>query len=453
MFRGIRIFIVSVVYLFVLFFPRSVPQNEFPVLKVVIDPGHGGAWLLPRSQHGDRYDVLSASYIDDYRPGANLRNMKEHKIVYNIGERVMQILKYTAPGGEFYKFERIAKKYGKINDRISIVTMMSRPKGVDYEQGVKLPPDSADEDPNAPYRLFDYPDSNGVIQAGRITQINKFNPHLVVSIHLALSGDPAYKAMNPILAAPFPFLVQGLHYLRGKKTDRKFFDNSPLRNWFVEDERISAFRWFLSDVSQYFTGYPLDEKLNIRENRFRGYLRNMVQWPYADDTEWEAEAKLQKKYSPYSMNYEDVSPAGKFWDRERSKFELYKRDGGEEGFGGDNAYASYEIIRYILASLKYSGAYNNSIVPGKPYVSIWAIPTHVNAINAYFELGYLQRGPDRKILIDHQREIAEGIAVGIYALLGGMEPLEGNFPHKPKGKRIDLQKYNITAEKSYFDVE
>lgn len=453
MFRGIRITIVSISFLFVLFIPRNFSETEFPVLRVVIDPGHGGSLLLSsRKKHGDRYDVLSRSYLDDFRPGASFGALKEHKIVYNIGDRVFQILQYAAPGGDFRKFEKIAKKYGVITRRVNIVSIMSRPKGIDAEQGAKFLSDSGRDDPNAPYRLFDYPDAYNVMQEGRISRMNKFRPHLVVSIHLALSGEPTYRAMNPVLIAPFPFLAKGLKYLRGQTSDRSFFDNSQFKNWFVEEETRSPFRWFLSDVSQYFTGYQLDAGLNIRENRFRGYLRNMVRWSYADEPGWQTNAELHAKYSPYSMDFHNVSPAGKFWDRERSKYELFKRDGGEEGFGGDNAYASYEIIRYILSSLKQHGVYNKNIVPGRPYVSIWAIPMHINAINAYFELGYLRRKVDRKMLTENQNEIAEGIAVGIYSLLAGIEPKESDFTHRPRGKRIDLEKYNLSTEKNYFDM-
>lgn len=424
--------------------PKSLAENEFPLYRVVLDPGHGGLRLYPRSVHGDRYDSLSGAYLDDFRAGAELDELKEHEIVYAIAKKTEAILAHTAPGGDFRKFERIANKYGALRSRAKLITRLSREQGLSDTENLS-------EDPNAAYRLFDYPDAYGNMQPGRISRINEFKPHIVVSIHLAISTAPEYQAMNPVLAAPFPMLAKGLRYLRGETDDRSFFFASPLKDWFVEDTSRSSFSWFLSDTAQYFTGCPVDQNRAVQRHRFKGYRHNMIRWRYGDAAGWEKEAALHRAYSPYSLDYKNVSPAGKFWDRERSKYEAFRRNNGEEGFGGDNAYASYEIIRYILTSLNENGGYDDSFVPGKAYTSIWIIPMYINAVSAYFELGYLKRKKDRKMLTERQNEIAEGIAVGIYSLLTGMEISGNDFKHLPKGKRIDLEKYNFSSEKSYFD--
>jgi len=405
--------------------------------------------MRPRSKHGDRYDSVSRKYLDDYRPGAAVtfegNKIKEHVIVYSIAQKVMKMLAYTASDGDFSKFEEISQKYGALKRRINIISMLSRPDGIAGDETPTL------NDINASYRIFDYPSTDGSLSHGRISKINRFRPQLVVSIHIAESSSLDYKAMNPILAPPFSFLLDGLKYLRGNKTGKKFFTGSPMSDWFVEDETRSAFNLFLSDVSQYFTGYPLDD--DMKTASFRGYRHNMTQWAYADDPGWEKDAAKHTDYSPYSKNYMNISPAGRFWDRERSKYESYRRDGGEDGFGGDNAYASYEIIRYIQYSLKKNDSHYKHLTEGKPYFSIWAIPIYVNAVNAYFELGYLRRKDDRKMLLENQDEIAEGIAIGIYSLFAGVDPLpDDNFIRTPKGKRIDLEKYAVSPEKSYFDA-
>lgn len=440
---------VLIFFLFFVCIPEHFQYYEFPTFRVVIDPGHGGANTKPRSKHGDRYDSVSQKYLDDYRPGAAITlrgtEIKEHIIVYTIAQKVMKILAYTAPNGDFNKFETIVRKYGTMKKRINIVSMLSRPDGIETDKTLTL------HDVNAPYRIFDYPADDGSLSHGRVSKINKFRPQLVVSIHIAESSSHDYKAMNPILAPSFFFLIDGLKYLRGNKTDRKFFNNSPMSDWFIEDGSRSVFNLFLSDVSQYFTGYKLDDSMEAAD--FRGYRHNMTQWVYADNSGWEKNAAKHIDYSPYSKNYNNVSPAGRFWDRERSEYESYRRDGGEEGFGGDNAYASYEIIRYILYSLKKNDGRYKHLTEGKPYFSIWAIPIYVNAINAYFELGYLKRKDDRKMLLENQDKIAEGIAVGIYSLFAGVDMAAGdNFTHTPKGKRIDLEKYAVSPEKTYFDA-
>ena len=435
--------------LFFVCIPEYFQYYEFTTFRVVIDPGHGGTNINPRSKHGDRYDLVSQKYLDDYKSGAAITlkgtKIEEHVIVYNIAQKVMKILAYTAPNDNFSKFESIARKYGIIKKRINIISMLSRPEGITNGETLTL------NDANAPYRIFDYPAEDNSLSHGRISKINKFKPQLVVSIHIAESSSHDYRAMNAILTPPFSFLLNGLKYLRENKTGRKFFNKSPMSDWFVEDETRSTFNLFLSDVSQYFTGCPLDS--DMKTGPFRGYRHNMTQWAYTDDPGWEKDAAKHADYSPYSRNYRKVSPAGRFWDRERSRYESYRRDGGEEGFGGDNAYASYEIIRYILYSLKKNGGHYKDLTEGKPYFSIWAIPIYVNAINAYFELGYLKRKDDRKTLLENQNEIAEGIAVGIYSLFAGIDPVfDDNFTHTPKGKRIDLEKYAVSPEKTYFDM-
>ena len=154
----------------------------------------------------------------------------------------------------------------------------------------------------------------------------------------------------------------------------------------------------------------------------------------------------------YAASIKDFYPEGKFWAREQSPYERYRRDGGYEAFGGDNGYASYEIVRYILYSLHIHGDDHHFQKPGKSYISTWIVPLHVNAICAFIELGYLNRRRDRFILTNKQEEIAEGIAVGIYSLLAGLAPQDKRFKYLPRGKKLELDKYRIEDEKTYFDV-
>ena len=78
------------------------------------------------------------------------------------------------------------------------------------------------------------------------------------------------------------------------------------------------------------------------------------------------------------------------------------------------------------------------------------MPLHVNAINAFIELGYLNRARDRQILIKNQDEIAEGIAVGIYSLLTGIEPKDKKYKQVPRGERIDFSKYRMAEGGELF---
>jgi hypothetical protein len=248
-------------------------------------------------------------------------------------------------------------------------------------------------------------------------------------------------------------MKKGLDYLRNKTGESNFFTQSPYYStWFKENTRRTNFQWFLSDVSQYATGFPLQKNGYIDLNDFHGYRHNMITWKYSDPPGWEELARHHPPHTRWSMNYRDVNLDGPFWEREFSKYEEYRREGGPEGFGGDNAYASYEIIRYILLAMQKSGTYQGYHEPGKPYVTIWSLPQHVNAITAYLELGYFGRRKDRQMFREALDDIARGIAAGIYSLLAGMEPVNGNYRHLPRGKSIDFSKYTISPSKNYFDI-
>ncbi|MCU0846262.1 MAG: hypothetical protein MUD12_00060 [Spirochaetes bacterium] len=428
-----------------LMMPSLMNDREFPVYRVVLDPGHGGRCKSPMSRHGDRYNTLSKTYLDNFKEGASFAGLEENQIVYDISLRVRRILKNCSPDGDYKKFAAVLKKYtDEEPDRVNIVTSLSRKKSISDAEADAL------EDPNAGYRLFDYPDRRGIMREGRLSKINSLRPNLVVSLHLATDGPSDYIAMNPVIAAPYDFLNEGLKYLRREKKGRAFYSNNRLGDWFCESHRRSDFEWFLNDVSVYFTGCPLEKDRSV-SGKFKGYRHNMVSWKYTDNRGWESVARFHQENTRYSRNYMDVVPDGRFWDRERSKYEKYRRDGGEEGFGGDNAYAAYEIIRYMLFSLYKNRRDYGAMKTGKPYISIWIMPVHVNAINAYIEIAYLRRRRDRNILATSKNELAEGIAVGIYSLFSGMNPRKEPFTYLPKGKKIDMRKYDVSDGRSYFD--
>ena len=432
--------------LFIIFYPVVMPKYEYKTFRVVLDPGHGGTGRSPMSIHGDRYDSITGRYLDLFKEGASRGDLHEHAIVYSIAKKTERYLRLLAPGGDNARFYRILEKYtDEMPERINIITYMSRKKSLSDREI------DSREDPNAAFRLFDFPDADRKRRPGRLSRINGFKPHLVVSLHLADSAPRDYEGMNPVVAPPYEFLHKGLEYLQGKIHNKKFFYNSRYSDWFTEAVTRSDFDWFLNDVSLYFSGYPLRKNRDTDRSGFKGYRNNMVEWAYADDPGWEFVARYHIPYTRYAQNIMNLVPDGKFWDRERSRFERYRRDDGEEGFGGDNAYASYELVRYMLYSLFLHGDDNRFQKPGKSYVSVWIVPLHVNAISAFIELGYLNRARDRLILTKKQDEIAEGIAVGIYSLFTGMAVRNDKFKHLPRGKKLDLEKYSIDEGASYFE--
>jgi len=431
--------------LFFFIFPFSINFFEFPEYTVVLDPGHGGLAKRPISIYGDKFDFISKKYLSIFREGAEYKKIKEEKIVYDISKKVFDILKNCGKNGNFNKFKQILKKYSYRNKRISrivIHSFMSRPKG--------LTENAKGKDINAPYRLFDYPDSFGVIHKGRISKINSLHPNLVVSLHLANSAPADYKGMNAVLVPPPSFFKKGLSFLKNTEEKNIFFKKSPYNDWFDEGSGQDDFFWFLNDVSIYYTAYGLDRFYRLKKRDFRGYRYNMVTWNYQDERHWWKDAVEHQKNSQYSKNYYSFKAKGKFWKRENSIYEEYRRSKGLEGFGGDNAYASNELIRYVIMSLEENDSNFSKVQVGKAYFSIWSVPLLVNAISAYIELGYLKRKKDRIMLLKHQDEIAEGLAVGIYSLLTGLNVKKSKNKILPKGKRIDFSKYKDKKNILYF---
>lgn len=430
------------------FIPSSKVEEEYiPMYRVVIDPGHGGFFSRDKARDGDKYDHVTGRYLDYFAEGANYKGIYEHKLVYQISLKVIERLSLcSGDDGDFEEFKKIVARFSsKEPRRIRIETMISRDESLtDYQK-------ENENDPNGPYRLYDYPDSDGDMIKGRISKINAFKPHLVVSLHMADTAPPDYLGMNGIIVPPYNVLKKGFDRLKKGKTG-KFDDAGIIRSWFQESKKLPRRFYYFKDVSQYFTGYGITTKYKPDFADFNGYKYNMVHWSYCDDKDWEVQARSHADNTQYSADYNSFIEQGRFWEREKSVYEEYRRGRSFTDFGGDNYYATYEIIRYILYSLHLNGVDGQDKKPGKPFISTWSVPLLVNAISAYIELGYFDRKWDREVLTDRHNELADGIAVGIYSLLAGIDGLEGEFRYRPSGKCIDLEKYSITNEKSYFGI-
>ena len=439
---------VLFVMIFLAFLPdKNIVKDEFPLFKVVIDPGHGGVLIKDKKKHGDRFDILSGEYLNYFADGASYKDMREHKIVYSIAVKVNDLLSNCSKDGDFEKFKKVIMKYTNSNiKKIYIETILSREEAI--------PADRIEEtdDPNANYRLYDFPNSAGKMQKGRISKINEYRPNLVVSLHLAQSAPPDYKGMNGIIVPPYNVLKEGLLMLQKGETSKKINDHNILRSWFKEFKKTPPKFVFLKDASYYFTSFGIKKDYSVDTDDFKGYKYNMVTWRYSDPPQWNLIAEKHPADSRYSSDYKTFKEEGDFWEREQSVYEGYRRGTSFKDFGGDNYFATYEIIKYILLSLNKAGISNKDKIPGKPYISTWSVPMLINAISAYIELGYLDRKWDREVLLYQQNKIAEGVAVGIYSLLAGVEDINSAYKHKPTGKFIDLEKYNITKKNNYFDI-
>lgn len=423
------------------------PLSPLKIFKVVIDPGHGGLDLKPKEDHGDKYDPISGKYLELYKAGASFKEKKERTIVLELAKELKEVLDLTKTEEGFKIFRSYMKSF--TNDDIPwirIDSVLTRNENAEEREY------SSSEDPNAPYRLFDYPDKKTKkIQQGRISFINKEKPNLVVSLHL----NPSYKEHPGGMAAVLTPSYRTFYVLKGigeGRFGKEKFERSPWSEWMVFKSGWSKLENAIADAWIYFHGYwPNQSGKKTDLSAFEGYRQNMIHWKYKDVPGWEELAKLGGK-GQYSKSHKDFVSEGKFWEREKSQPELWRREDGREGFGGDNHYASAELMRFVQYGLRKRKTEEKPGPINKPYLSTYALPTFINAISAYLEIGYIDKEKDMILMTKYKKDVAISLAAGIYSLVHGLKIKKQNYPYIPVGKKIDWKRYETRKEGNYFQI-
>ncbi|PKA15877.1 N-acetylmuramoyl-L-alanine amidase [Leptospira haakeii] len=443
--------IISILLVLILSFSVSSQEtNPKRTYNIVIDPGHGGLDLKPKEEHGDKYDPISNKYLEPYKAGAQTKSRRESEVVLALAKEVKEILDLTKTQEGFETFRSYAKKF--TNDTLPWIRIDS---DLTREETAKEEGADLSSDPNAFYRLYDYPDKkSGKIKPGRISRINAARPYLVLSLHL----NPSWKGHPGGMAAVLSPSYRTFYNLRkiseGKSS--KSFEDGPWSEWMRFKMEWSRLENAVADAWIYFNGYwPNKSGKKTDLSNFEGYRQNMVTWKYADSTGWIDKAVLDGP-GPYAKKHSEYSAKGKFWDRERAEPELWRREDGAEGFGGDNHYAATELMRFLQYGLRTLPNSEEELSnPGpinKPYISTYSLPTFINAISAYLEIGYIDKEKDMKILTQRRKDTAISLAVGVYSLFHGIKIKSADLPYVPKGKKIDWARYENLKEGNYFRV-
>lgn len=424
--------------------------------RVVIDPGHGGKYAYPSNLFGDKCDPLALRCISDYRGGAEKWGYRESDEVYEIAKQIKNYLDLLNTSSGRKKFSTILKKYSAENEEIhsDIEVFLSRKSN--YQDHY---PDNR-FDFNADYRLFDFEDKvTGKKRLGTVSRINRVKPHLVVSLHLTPGAPSKYGGMAAVITPGYDTYSWALQYVkadtRGRSNIRNKFNRSPYRFW-MRASGYSGFESFICDSWVYFSGrWSKKNGLEPRNTKYRGYRQNWVTWEYSDDENWVYTALSKKKYTPYTPHLKYFTASGKFWEREKSKPERWRRENGYEGYGGDNYYAAKEIMRTIRKGFLISrfDSYKTLPVIARPYLSTWIVPTYINAISAYIELAHLNVKRDVTRVLYYKKVYAEAIAVGIYSLFySTKQPATNKRVNLPTGRAIDFQKYETYEPGNYFEI-
>ncbi|MCB1145228.1 MAG: hypothetical protein KDK41_00590 [Leptospiraceae bacterium] len=429
-------------------------RTDLSTPLVVLDPGHGGRDVMPNSVYGDKYDVTSHRYLDHFREGANKKGIWENEAMYEISSRVSEILSFTLDASKHDEFKRIISQFGKIDGNVKPIRSALSRENSYFTQYEKIK-----DDINAPYRLYDYPDiKTGEIRKGTISRINDMSPDLVVTVHLTNAGSPKYGGLASVVTPSFTTYNLAREYISASKSRRRSirrnFLNGPYKLWFLSAYGYDRFQSFLCDSWIYFTGnWSRPDGLSLKDDKFRGYRHQLVSWSYSEEPGWEKLARTNPKGTAFASHLRDFRPIGKFWEREQDQPEQWRREGGREGSGGDNFYASQEILRFIRKGFHVTANTSQEKLPKlmPPYLSTWAVPTYVNAVAAYLEIAHLNSSPDYERMKDERETYAISIAAGIYSLFYSLQDTEKKgFTDFPAGQKLDLERYKNYKGKNYF---
>ncbi|TGL48821.1 N-acetylmuramoyl-L-alanine amidase [Leptospira kemamanensis] len=434
------------IYFFLLFCILSHPLSLFsePSFRIVIDPGHGGVAKDPKAVHGDKYDSVTQTYLETYKQGTEHGSITERKVVLDLAKEVHKILKLTETDAGWKEFEGYLKLFSKKNEftRVKLVSHLTRETSFDE--------DVPSDDPNAPYRLYDFPDpKTGIRKKGRLSKINELKPQLVLSLHLNPASKGQKGGMAAVLTPGYKTFSQ-LKKISEKQKSPNVFWKGPWSDWLIFQSGWTKLENATADTWIYLHGYWSQKNGKETDlSKFEGYRQNMISWKYADDANWE---KNIGKKGPYAKSHEEFLESGRFWEREMGKKEEWRREGGKEGFGGDNHYVTKELMRFVQYGLPIQLKEKNSSYPElgpiqKPYISTYSLPTYTNALCAFIEIGYVNRSRDMKYLTQNKKETAISLAVGIYSLFVGLDVKKNpNLPYNPKGKKVNWERYETYFE-------
>lgn len=439
---------------FFIFQSPALAEDGFKEYTIVIDPGHGG---LGSNNRDDKWDAVHNRYLQYYADGTHHENYSEHELVYELAKKIKQYLDLLNSSSGRDDFSEILQHFSPDNKlkNIRFKTYLSRKEGLKEGNHTGF-----SQKVNTPYRLYDFPDPDDEKRTlpGRISYINSLKPYLVVSLHMNPAG-PNQKGGMATVITPGYKTFDFIRKVSMKRKQRSRFRNSVWYNiWAVTEDGWDAYRSAFSDSWVYFHGYRTKKNGQPWTNSiqgFRGYRHNMVQWRYADPPGWEDTAR-QHLPGPYAIDQKKFKINGKFWDRELGQAEAWRREDGKLGYGGDNHFASDELLRYIqygmrsyLPERRKEGAMGE-ILP--PFASTYSLPTYINAICAYLEVGHINRERDLSLLLKDREVVAKSIAAGIYSLFTGLKLKERFEDYKPKGEAVNFKRYEQLPEGNYFKI-
>ena len=429
-----------------------------PVHTIVIDPGHGGSNIITDNKRlrSDRWDPVQKRYLSYYSEGMKHGMIHEHRHMLSLAKRVNYYLSLTRTPWGWQEFSNILRAFSAATQknfpRLLFLTHMTRQ---DSWREHYLVPNK--QEVNNLYRLYDYPDSRNRNRHGRLSFINAIQPSLVLSLHATPAPKDHAGGMAAVLSPGYRSYNM-VRQISSGDLDKIAWKDSLWNGKILPTELgWDQFESMRGDAWVYLHGYRSNQDGTAPNfDAARGIRHNLISWRYRESIDWHKYYNPDKP-GPYALNYTDFIAEGRFWDRERGAAEGWRREDGPLGYGGDNHYASDELMRFVQYGVRILDT--SMQAAGKigaildPYASAYALPIYVNAIVAFLEIAHLNIDNDLDFLVGQQENIAKSLAVGIYSLYAGIQlaPLpESKNPYPPRSQALDFKKYRELPEGNYF---
>lgn len=472
--------------------PVVKPRIEVLRYKIVLVPSRGGKEEPRGDTIGDGWSPTLGRFTIPYLGGPGLK-LEDGSVVtasevsLKLAKKVQAILEMTRSDKTWPEFEKLVQEFSGSKDevqRVVVESVLSR------EHGWQEHPNANEPNVNRFFRLFDSPVSfppppDEPLHPGLLSWTNAQAANMVVSLNFSASST-RMRGMKTYLAAPHAIM----EHLRQIKLEKAKIGDIRrtvyFQSWAVySGDRQNA---MLADAARYFFGYiPWSTKRSSFE--LDAPSRDQIQWAFRDDAGKSVPASIES------------TPTGLFWDRERSRFETWRREKGQEGEGGDNYYASQELIRFVRYGLwkdhlglkgtdpeVYQKAAESMVAKAReekppeekppegaeapppqtvipqpdevlgrhllPFCSNYVEPINTNSVYAHLELGHLTSPEDRQMILGREDVYARSLAVGIYALVAGRTVQALPLLSAPQGQRIEWEKYyrGVVGAQNYFEL-
>jgi N-acetylmuramoyl-L-alanine amidase len=448
----------------------SERRSTEPPFRIMLDAGHGGKPEGCSSSGGAHWDPDSKKFLSYYRFGAagkyNGKIWTEESIVMWLARKILKRLNLlSSPEGRKAFSEIVERVTGTVPEPSSLEKGRPMEVFLARDNSYLDHPERSKANVNQFFRLFDSPSEFPVkesepLTGGRLSKMVSKAPELTVCLHVNGAAAKSARGIHCLFVPSYYHFEKVRKSLLGEEIvkDKEWYKVN--RCWFKHTGERSRLQWMYNDTWTYFTGYGSSVSgTSLSTDTDIGSRYQDLQWKYKPQNRASRITSLEGNFH------------GPFWERERSAAEKLRRHGGLEGYGGDNLYAGMELVRYSRLALYRDKFLTAKVKTSKddapvitsqvlesylgpehrPVAADWAVPLFSNAVTAFLEIGYITNSKDFEILRNKLDVIADGITVGIFSLVNGLQiEKDRQFKSNPRGKSVGWKAYQNGDQSSYF---